>query len=409
MSEWDEKPANRVMSDPAPEFTKLQNWINRHPDTRFRILLRCPFGAAPESHQEFCKYAVKWQILDGFDFLTKCDRILNDSVFEPLFGLPEHPFPAGRDLVSVRRLWRELRQRYAALCDVHQSARSLRKQIVAKVEAVKLTGANLISLLASADAIPAPYLPIVSFSDLEPNEPDLMQPVLRLQRQIRVLSEKCRQLTTAISEMSGVYAHGGRLGSPEAQISALEEIVGLAANDFDSEHVCMKDSFDGAPFADFFTNPDSIGNPVLGHFLHEHQHNSMRFGWFARAIVNQFDFAEGPQDRVVNSVVANVYGPSFAPVVDFDGTGTEDKEMLDFAFDLLFHLDPMRLLAIITDAMCGNDAAGAVRKAASAIAVLTSSGRSILKFVYELTSLECVAQRSLAVRSALAQFLGAWE
>jgi hypothetical protein len=133
----------------------------------------------------------------------------------------------------------------------------------------------------------------------------------------------------------------------------------------------------------------------------EENHHSGGFKEFMQRVINQYNLAEWQKAVVVNAMFMRLFGTAFAPKLTFDGNGTMEK----WELKLVAYKDPIRLLAIIGDVGDKGGPIEAVRKADRALAALTSSGKSVLRFAYELTIPKYLTEKEVAVRNAIGEFL----
>jgi hypothetical protein len=409
MAAWLELPGSSIPADPAPEFSKLRSWLAKHPDTAPHFVLRFPIAGPSATDHSSCFLLLKSQILQSFQFIAKCDKLLNNSGFVQAPPLPDHPFQAGRHLTVVRRTWGDILRWHACLRDLEALRQEDRSHLETRIGGAKSAVGALIALLASADAIPSPYVPVVNFDSFEIDGDDIHEAIGRLKDEVRKGSRCLLAMANAsssIANMTFAYSMGGQYERPELQIQLLHDFIGYAAEKFDRERNCMSDEFDGTPFADFFMHPESMSHPILARFMEPGNQNARGLKDFVRLIVNHYNFHDLAKAQMVNAVVTQMFAAPFAPTLVFDGPGTLEKGELDLALELIATDDPLRLLAVVGNAGTGEDAGEAVKKADAAMAVITSSGKSVLAFAYEFSTPNYLTEKGAAVRTAIAEFLG---
>jgi hypothetical protein len=408
MAAWLEVPVQSVLADCSPEFAKLRAWLAKHPSTHVHLQLRLPIAGPSSRHSECVLYALKSQILQAFDVLAECEKLLNASRYIQAPARPDHPFPAGRDLRVVARTWGDLLRWYACLAGVEAASRADHVRVASWVAAAQAAVAPLIALLASADAVPAPHVPVVLFDGLGLRRGDVAGEVERLAAAARQGSRCLLAMgnaSSSIANMAFAYAKGGLLESPELQMQRLHEFVAHAADSFDDSRSCMAADFDAAPFADHFMHPESMAHPIMAHFHAPENRTPAGFAEFIRVIVRQCNFTDPRRAAVVNAVVAQAFAPQFAPQIQFDGPGTLDCDALETAIELVAIDDPIWLLAAVGDPGRAAGAGEAVAGAAQALAAVTSAGASVLRFAYDFTLPQYLTERQRAVRAAIADFL----
>jgi hypothetical protein len=399
VSDWPEHPVSQFISDPRPEFAKFKAWIERHPDTQSHFTLREVLPDAKNPSIDIVKQVLKAQILDGFSFLLACDKALDDYTSSVQLSMPEGPFPDGRHMLhSVQRLWRQCLQLHFTINILKQKSRERVSEAIAKA---KRSVSDLMSLLASCDAVPRTFLAVVNFKSFSIQPTDLVK-ADSVAQACEAAAERTRivmlQTLDRISEIRNTHERGGHLDTPEAQMTFLHAQVRSWSEHCDLEHGCLKIGCDPIEFFDFFSHPvNSITSPLIVHFLKEENQTLEGAKAFIERIIGQFNFRDEHVRQVVNALVSTFLGPRFTPPLKFDGPGTDDTELLSFALDLVIILDPTALLGLIGDA--------GIHKAADALKTITSSWKDLLQFVYTFTWLIFLNQRMNTVRSALGQFL----
>jgi hypothetical protein len=409
MAAWLDVPVATILTDTSPEFSKLRLWLTKHPKTHKHFLLRHPIAGPSPRHSEFCLFALKAQILQGFQFLSTCETLINDTHFVQTPPLPEHPFPAGRHLAVISHTWRDLLQWHACLADLESTSKIERVRVEAQITSAQTAAAALIALLVSADAIPAPHVPVVNFASFDINSAELLNAAGRLKSAAR-RGSRCliaiANLSSSIANTARAYAKGGQFESPELQIQRLYDFIADASEWLDRKRNCIAAGFDGAPFADHFMHPESMANLVVVHFLAQENHNADGFREFTQLIVQQNNLADHATAIVGNAVLTQLFAAPFAPTIVFDGPGTVDDAVIALALELVAIDDPIALLAAIGDAAPADDPAVAVRIAGEALAALTSAGSLVLRFAHDFTSPQYLTERGRAVRVAIEKFLG---
>jgi hypothetical protein len=407
MSGWQQFPASSIVS----ELPKLLCWLSKHPEAAPNFSLRRPIGDPPARHSDFCQYALRSQILQGFKFLADCDQLISDSHFIAVPPIPPHPFPGGRNLTVVAGKWRDLLRAHTCLTDVQAKAEGVQGRIGERVGIVKEIVEHLIALLASTDAIPEPFIPVVSFASCGAmlNDPELMRAVGSLKDLVRYGSRCLQTIANATMTMTSIafwYSKGGPFESSDRQVEGLHHFVADAVEAFDQGRGCMMEGFDGSMFADLFAHPESLPHPIYGHFMSAENRNGVGMRQFTEMIVMQFAFMDQVKARVVNAVVSALFAPAFAPELVFDGTGTVDKEELDMALELVAIDDPIKILAVIANTVQAGETRNSLIRVVEVLGKLTSSAHSILRFAHDFTNQKYLPERSRAVREAIAEFLG---
>jgi len=320
---------------------------------------------------------------------------------------PQHPFPEGQtDLYSVKSLWQQCVQKHLATTIFMQERGD---RIIEKVSEAKRVNSDLMSLLASSDAIPPRFLPIAEFSAfaLQPAFLDQTDPIVRACVAAAGHSQDdLSQLLDAIKKIKGTREKGGDLEAPEAQIGAMHDLLdGWAQSTrWDPETCSLKVAADPVQFFDFFGHPiNSITHPLFAHFQKDQTIEGAKH--LVTHIIHQLNVKEPRSQQVLNAIVVAFLGPSFVPEVALDGPGTEDPGLLGLALELVMIQDPNALLALIESKADPQNLISGVQKAADALRVITTSGTEILEFVYQFTIPEYLNERMKAIRGALAQFL----
>jgi hypothetical protein len=402
IGDWPERSVSHILSDPPPEFAKFKAWIERHPEAQSHFTLRevSPDPSRPSG--DVVRQALKAQILEGFKFLLACDEVLDDYTSSVQVSMPEAPFPDGRDILhSVQRLWRQCLQLHFAINILKHKARERVSDAIAKA---KRSVFDLMSLLASCDAVPRTFLAVVNFATFSIQPAAIVRADTAAQA-CEAAAERTRRamfLTLdRISEIRSAHERGGRLETPEAQMAFLHSQVKSWSEHCDLDNCCLRIACDPIEFFDFFSHPvNSITSPLITFFLKRENQTLEGAKAFTERIISQFNFRDQQTCMVVNALVSRFLGPRFMPPLKFDGPGTDNTEVLNFALDLVIVLDPTALLGLIADR--GDTG---IQKAADSLKTITSSWKDVLQFINDFTSPMYLNQRMNAARSVLGQFL----
>jgi hypothetical protein len=409
MVAWPEITVQALTADPGPDFAKFRAWVENHPDTEPHFSLRKLVPGIASLQNEFCRYALRSQILQGFQFLASCDKLLKEAHSVVLPAPIAHPFDAGRSLASVGDRWRTLLAHYAILKDLKSTSEELKEHVVTSITRDKNAVASLISLLAAADALPPQYLIVVNFSsfDLDDIETTRRLKIMKFcATQEKRSNQAIVKASQAIDEIAQRFSKDKNLETPDAQLTWVQEFVDVAASVFDEKRFSLPITYDGSEFMDFFMHPVSIGNLFISHFLTSQESDPVRFRALTEMIVAHLNFQERPKALAVNALISSLIGPMFVPDIPFDGNGTTDDDVLALALTLVSYTDPLLILAEIAGSIRDGDPDAAVQAAVDAIAALTSSARAVLSFAYEFTAPEYLPDPANAIRAAIARKFG---
>jgi hypothetical protein len=412
MTGWPEHTVAQILDiasqDPAQDktFAKLRAWIGKHPETQLHLTIReIPPDATPVCF-DFCKCALKSQILESFRFLSQCDEHLADPVLFARDSLPDHPFPGGSRLCIVARIWQECLQIRHAVSLVNQE---IREDVVARIEDVRTTVSMIIALLASSDALPPSFLAVVHFATFSVRPISIIRSRPKLGAFLRFRQERQNALQTTLRRITDValqYEDGGQWGNPDAQVDWFQEYVGRFAGNCDPEKGCLRVGIDPIELMDFLTGPPkAITYPIFAHFAEPENQNAEGLKSFIDRIIDQFDFKEAGNYKVVYMLLANLLAPAFVPDVKLDGSGTTDQEVTNFTLEFVMIGDPNALLGLIAD-RCADNIADGVENVAGMLATITAAWKELLDFVYRFTMPGYLNAKMNAVRTGLGHFLG---
>ena len=159
--------AIRANPDLKNTFTKLFAWIKFHPNSSDHITLYQYSKKLNPTYHEFRQYALKSQITEGFKFILHVEATINETVEgTSIFADPPHEEIS--HLNSYHKLWQKAVQQDFLIQLLKFEMYEIRNDVLIQN---KQTAAHLISLLASIDAIPLNFIPLIHFSHLDiPND-----------------------------------------------------------------------------------------------------------------------------------------------------------------------------------------------------------------------------------------------
>jgi hypothetical protein len=360
----------------SSSFSRLIAWLNKYPEAKALLSLRLSHAPLDDVHQEFCDYALKSQIHDGFAFMDRCSQV-HDQVPGRSALMSVHPWVEGARLYSVKKLWRYVHAR-------DDIAAGLRKELLQGVHRnmakARTTISMVVSLLASSGAIPPEYLLIADFTYFDLSFEGIVAKdatLGRIQAAIKLLTQTSVKIE-CICDTGNRYVKYKHVDVFEQQISALRQVLDSYRPEYDRQLHSIRASGDSHEFLDFVHHPGSLGYPLMEAF--EQDKSPVQFTEFVLAFLSEFRIADADDTQLLSAVITHSVGPQLLPDVKADGTGTLDTELLNFALELFACDDPLRLLGLIGRKIEGNDAVGAVRLASNALKTLTSSWKEVLRF-----------------------------
>jgi hypothetical protein len=380
---------NDIASTSSPEFSKLRAWLRQNPDVSKHVTLRHQIRPMDRLYHEKRQAHIKTQLSDGFALIFAYEQHLHQP---PRGPGPGHPFAAGAAITEVSHLHRAAR-RYEVLSGL------LRMEIETRVRLrfhiCRFAVAKILRLLAAADAVPLSFVPVISFSglrctaaDVRATDPHCIR-IDAMRPRYKKMIEDARAAITAIAARR-----------PDA--ANFHTILGQTRISIETSRT-LPVGFVPTRFHDFLCHPNTIVFPVLRRFLDCPTPENYRV--LAASLVHDFGIESYEETMIIHTLMSRAFAGTAAPQVRADGPGSDDAEVLGYAFELFWGDDPIDLYRVIGDRLEIMDVKGSIERAIACLATITTGWIEILVFMYEFAFEEYLSAKANTIRFALGRVL----
>lgn len=389
-----------VLESELAIYQKLKVWLRKHPDTQEYLEMRKSCQQPDQNYHGFRQYAVKSQILAGFELISQYEQWMQAR---PNFECSEHPFPEVRDLWEVSQLWTAAK-RAEIKCQVWTA--EVKRLIGQRLFEIKSTAARLVSLLASIDAIPLDHIPVVKFEALRTTEEEILASIPRCV-QLQCHIDKMRSMNSVIFQKIGTiaikYGKGGELDSVDLQAAAFHRLIASYKVQYNDNARSMKIGTNSGAFLDFLVHPNSSAYPLYKKFIDNPVVDAYRE--LTADLIQFYGIQSADECSIINALVSHAFAPMLLPKVAADGKGGDDIDALAYGIELFGIDDPLVVLHTICENLDIDDVDAGITKACSALEMITSSHLEILRFVYDFTSTEYLSAKMNSVRFMIGKVL----
>ena len=381
-------------SDQNEAFSKLISWLNEHPSSVGRLSFRVFGQQIDEKFLKFKNSALKTQIMEGIQLIQKMETTSKGLDIAPQSQMNQFPFTQISHLIQPKKLWHDIKQNNMVTQFIKTKFNTIIKEGIRKN---KITVANLISLLASIDAVPINYIPIVNFTALdESNEviakrsqkaSHLTQKILRLQEDTSVKYEQLSSIPT-------MYARTG----PE-DISIQSEIIKNMLLSFlayynKETYTLDKENIDFSEFFDFIFHPNNVVFNDANNFLS--QPNKDNYWQLFSSIVSTFSLEQN-QIYMLYFVFSACVAPIALPLdIKYDGLGPRTEEEYNIGIEILSTTDPLSCLQLMQSD---------VRNIAAAVQSFTSMWKTVFGYIFDFTNPEITPPGLVQTRNLVEKLL----
>ena len=369
--------AKDLLDDPsmARSLQKLVLWLNNHPKTTevisFKILDKRMYPNDVLLKQQI----LKSELYSAVKLVMKMEKTIQDG---PVKATPEltHPCPQYQDVKIIQELWRKCKILESILLEYRTE---INRFCWEYTKELKDTVAYCSSLLASQDAFPQHFLPIVDFDKLnlsneiiasfDPNCFDLV-------KQSSLIEVQQSQLLMKINTIQEA------LNNTETPVSVFLETV------LQTSHENMADAFEDFLWemkprfqfiSNFFTTP-----------------NNDTFYHLCNGILENFSVTPDKWSLVMN-LCFEVAAPYAAPIIVFNGKGCENFDVEILGFEAAIQSNPLKLLRMIGSTENG----GLVQEGLKAV---TSSWKEFYNFAINFCDQDRLSKTDIECRNTAIAF-----
>lgn len=375
-------------------FAKLTLWLKEHPNTIGKLVFNIYEQQVNEEFLSFKQNALKTQILEGIQLIQKMETTVKELDIVSQSQMKAFPFPEVKQNYSAQKLWHSIREN-----DIKTQLlkREFNKLINEFIKKNKITVANLVSLLASIDAIPVNYVPVVDLKSMDVPNDFIAQTIPMcslITKKIVELQEQTSRNFTLLSDTAKLFGDTTADDWLQIQITFFNDTLHTFLPSFDQQTHCISQGADFDKFHDFIFHPSNPIYDISKKFIDEPDKES--YWHLVHAIIETFKVDQN--DILLVASVCSACIATFAiPDIKYDGLGTEKDEETQNAICLLAMTDPMQCMIYINSI--------GTRNAAIALQSVTSAWKSVLSFIYDFTNDEIIAQELIGVRSSIGEIV----
>lgn len=389
-------------------FTKLFAWLKFHPNSSDNITLYQYSKKLNPTYHEFRQYALKSQITEGFKFILHVEATINETVEgSSIFADPPHEEIS--HLNNYHKLWQKAVQQDFLIQLLKFEMFEIRNEVLIQN---KQTAAHLISLLASIDAIPLNFIPLIHFSHLDiPNDVIYSnnKRCVILQNLCSKYSESKQSLFQQIDDLYNKYDE-----VKENQIARFRLMIGQYRKNYDTEWRCLDVSVDPSIFVDFVAHSKSIVYQDVQHFYSNPTSES--FNHLIEQIITSFQINNNEECSIINDLCSMSFALLALPEMKDDSPQLSQEqinvadldELMLIGFNIFTICDPILTLKYISDNIdFEKNLEDSVKRKVNALKVFTSDWKTFLKFVVDFTKVEYLGSKLNSIRFVIQECIQA--
>lgn len=396
----------RTSPDMKNTFTKLISWLKFHPNSSDHITLYQYSKKLNPQYIEFRQYALKSQITEGFKFILHVEATINETVEgSSIFADPPHAEIS--HLNGYRKIWQKAVQQDFIIQLLKFEMFEIRNEVLIQN---KQTAAHLISLLASIDAIPLNFIPLIHFSHLDiPNDVIYSnnKRCVILQNLCSKYSDSKQSLFQQIDDLYNKYDD-----NIDNQVAKFHLIIGHYRKNYDTEWRCLDESIDPSSFVDFIAHAKSIVYADVQQFYSNPC--SETFNRLVDSIIDNFHIISNEECSIINSLCCMSFALMALPELKDDSPSIphnqiDEKEYNDYmviGFNIFAICDPILTLKYITENTdFEKSLEDSVKKNVEALKAFTNDWKSFLKYIVDFTKVEYLGSKLNSIRFVIQEYI----
>lgn len=381
------------------QFTKLLAWLSGHPNTAQHFDLYHYPKKVDNNYLEFRQYALTTQITQGYNFVFHHQISINSNEQE-ISLLDDPPRPELSHLIRYHSLYQKALQQHFFIQLLNFEISNL--QNVGFVQNNQIA-ANLVSLLASVDAVPNNYIPFVHFSELDTATSNEK---LENNFQYLAMQRKCQkhslEMINLLKNIEDLYLNYS--DSKDSQLSEFRKILNEYMPLYDEESRCLNYSTDPTDFIDFITHPKCFIFPEIQSYYNNPSPET--FHSLVEKILDSFSIRKGEESSVVNALCSLAFALPFIPEIKIDGSQMDDNDTTMFAFNVIIICDPILTLRFIAENIdLSQELEESISFVIKALKSLTSDWAPLLQFVMDYAQVEYLSSKLNSIRFMILQAL----
>ena len=377
-------------------FAKLTLWLKEHPMAVDNLYFYVYSQQMDDNFTAFKQSALQAQIKEGIKLIQKMETTSKDLDLTSQSQMKKFPYPQIQKLIKPHQLWKEIKQNNLKTQIIKNEINKIIKEGIRKN---KITIANLVSLLASIDAVPVNYIPIVNFNALDesndtiskknPNSVFLTHKILEYQGQT-----SCNfQTLTALSKNYSANQTGD---DHAAQTAYIKELLQSYASSFNRETLTLStEGIDLSNFFDFIFHPTCLVNKEATQYM-ENSKTPENYWKLFDAVSSTFSL-ESDDIALLYAVFSSIIADQSLPVIKFDGEGTDKEEDQLNAIQLLAITDPLEGLRFINQV--------GVKPISTSLEYFTSSWKEVLTYFVDYSHSDLTPSALLETRDSIRETL----
>jgi hypothetical protein len=308
---------------------KLVYWFKVHPDVSDYIYFRYFTISHSSPGPALRESALELQVVRGLDIILRQNRAINSEITAQEGA--KHPFPAAAKLHRIRNLWRIILAHEAVAIDVQSQINNIG---LIKLNEIRLKVCSLVSLLATKDAIPRNFIPIIKFEKLDLNHEAVICSDFQcqsLEQDVLKWQLKSIEFYRRISDIANHFEGYSR----NEHVSAMTKLLSRYRGSFDAVSKCICDC-DCGEFLEFISHPKCMAANYFQSYL--------KNGDFPRLFREVMGLYEVERDsEILLALMSDCVAPLFLPEVEQSG----NLEFGDDLFEVFVECDPLKGLMCI--------------------------------------------------------------
>lgn len=360
-------------------FSKLVQWLNLHVFCVPYLYFRVNSGKMDEKFSTFKQNVLRALVMEGIDLIKKHETLVKQldnntsSSAARSFVITNYI-----NMPTAMSTWRSIKEHDFSTLLLKREINTI---ITLAVRDLKITAANLVSLLTSVDAIPLNYIPIIRFSELDLSTSEIVaaRPICSLCTQkIIEIQQLNSELFTTLNDLTQLYADQSEL-SLQNQRNQLKNIFSVQKQFYDQESNSMMLTARTDKFEDLIFHPNFVCHNLILAFLQKPDAENY---WNAvNDILAIFQIEE--DDKPLFLALCSYVLPNFAaPTLKFDGLGSDNAEQQNHGSEFLATTDPIQCLHQIKTI--------GVRQLALIAQSFTTDWKSLYQFAVDFTDSQLI-------------------
>lgn len=359
-----------------PVFNKLTLWLSEHMYAVPYVYFHVNANAVDDDFTTFKQNVLKAEVIEGIELIRKHESMAKQLDSTVVTALKQLQIQNYQSMPSAGYLFQVIKQNEQFM---QLLKRENNNTITLAIRDLKITTANLVSLLTSIDAIPINFIPIIRFQNLDLTIPEIITERPQCEKYTRKLNEIQQaniDMLNKLNALTNTYTEPAEISSQQ-QKAAFQSLINETKKIYKSDTQSIPFEVPLPTFGDLIFHPNFICCSLVKTFVDNPTKDN--YWRLINEIANQMQVKETDL-QLFGAMCAHCIAPIASPSLKFDGEGAAGADQQIAGIEFLAIHDPILLLHRIK-AAGATEIAGIIQK-------FSTSWKSIFQFVVDFTNVQ---------------------